>query len=106
MRAVGADRGGVEVAVAIDFRAADESGLNVAALQQTHEIDRARAPHGSGDVRRIAHGVEELRRRLVADDAELEQADGVRRVRASSPQLDFVWGPGKSFTPTMYATHA
>ena len=27
-------------------------------------------------------------------------------VRASSPQLDFVWGPGNSFTPTMYATHA
>ena len=66
----------------IDLGAADETGLDLAALQQSHEIDGARAPDRAGDVRRIAHRVQELGRRLVAHDPELEQADRVRRVRA------------------------
>src|SRR5262249_43227308 len=69
------------VPVHVDLSAADEARIDLAAREQSHEVERARAPRGPAHVRRVAHGVEELRRRVVADDPKLEQADRVRRVR-------------------------
>src|SRR2546425_9299424 len=80
MRAVPADRGRVQVSMDIDLRTADETGMHIAALQQAHEVDRARTPDGARDVGVVAHGVEELLRRFVAHYAELEETDRVRRV--------------------------
>jgi hypothetical protein len=82
MSAIVADRGGVEIAMPIDLRAPNEAGLHLATLEESHEVDRARAPDGARDVRRIAHGVQELGRGLVAHDPQLEEADGIRSVRA------------------------
>ena len=76
------DRRGVEVPVDVDLGAPDETGVDIAALQHPHEVDRPRAPHGAGNVGIVAHRVEELGGRLVAHDAELEETDRVRRVRA------------------------
>src|SRR4051812_706164 len=81
MLAIGADRGRVQVAVTIDLGAADEPRLHIAALEQAHEVERARAPDRAVDVRRIPHRVQKLGRRLVTHHAELEEADGRWRVR-------------------------
>src|SRR2546423_5120988 len=82
MRATRADRGRVQIAVDVDLRASDEPRVDVAALEESHEVDRAGAPHGLRDVGVVTHRVEELRRGLVADDAQLEEADRGRGVRA------------------------
>jgi len=59
-RAIVADGGGVEIPVSIDLSAPDEARLDLATLQESHEVDRARAPDGASDIRRIAHRVQEL----------------------------------------------
>src|SRR5437773_11161945 len=82
MPAIRADRGRVQIAVDVDLRATDEPRMDVAALEESHKVDRAGAPHGPRDVGVVAHRVEELRRGLVAEDAQLEEADRGRSVRA------------------------
>ncbi len=81
VRAVQADGGRVEIPVDVDLGAPDEARVHVAALQQTHQVDRARAPDRARDVRVVSHRVEELGRGLVANDSELEESDGIGCVR-------------------------
>jgi len=52
------------------------------ALEERHQVEEAGAPDGVADVGRVGHGVQQLGRRRVAHDADLEQPDGARRVEA------------------------
>ena len=77
-----ADIGRVQVAEPVDLGAADEAQVHQPLLEQRHDLERARAPEGARDVRRVAHGHQRLGRRLIAHDAVLEEPDGPGRVRA------------------------
>src|SRR5207244_6827109 len=74
-------RGRVEISRPVDLGPADEAGLYLAALEHAHEVDRPPAPGRPGDVGVVAHGVQELASGLVANEAKLEEADRLRRVR-------------------------
>ncbi len=53
-----ADEGGVQVAVAVNFRAADEAEMDIACGHGTHDIEGAGGPECAVDIGGVAHGVE------------------------------------------------
>lgn len=77
-----ADQRGVQVAVAIHFRAADEAQVDLARRHQAHQVDHACGPERAADVGGVAHRVEQFGGGRVAHDADFEEADGVGRVCA------------------------
>ena len=82
-----ADVGRVDVAEAVDLGAADETGIGVAAAQQSHDLDQPRAPGGAQLVGAVGHGVEHTLGWLIACDTAFEEADGVGGVgQAGDPE--------------------
>ena len=66
---------GVQVAEAVDLRAAYESQIHSAGLQQTHDLVQTGAVERARHVGRIAHGEDRFQRRPIADNAVFENAD-------------------------------
>ena len=81
MCSVHADGRGVEISVHVDLGAADEARLHLAALQHAHELDHRAAPYRAANIGGVTHRVKQLGRGTVTNEAQLEQADRVRRVR-------------------------
>ena len=70
------DVGGIEVAVTVDLRGAEEAQIDQPLLEEPHHIDGPGAPEGARDIGGVAHGHERLGCRPVADDPVLEEPDG------------------------------
>src|SRR5690348_9297991 len=77
-----ADHGGVEIAVAINLRAADEAEMYVACRHRTHHVEGGGCPERAIDVGRVTHRVEQFGCWHVAYHAALEEAGTVGRVGA------------------------
>src|ERR1051326_4269236 len=77
-----ANHRGIEIAIAINFRAADEAELHIASRHRTHHIQGRSRPEGTIDVGRVTHRIKQLRGWLIAYHAALEEASTVGRVRA------------------------
>src|ERR1700694_4261203 len=69
-----ADEGGVQVAVAINFRAADEAEVDIACSHGAHNVEGAGSPECAVDVGGVAHGVEQFGGWGVSDDPCFKEA--------------------------------
>jgi len=76
-----ADVGGVDVAETVDLGGADEAGVDPPLLELPHDLQQPGAPRRAELIVGIAHGVDHAGRGVGADDAALEYAGGVGRVR-------------------------
>src|SRR5579872_5665927 len=65
------DHGGVEIAVAINFRAADEAELHVSCRHRAHDVEGSGCPERTVNIGRITHCIEQFRRWRVAYHAAL-----------------------------------
>src|SRR5437660_939024 len=77
-----ADDGGVEVAIAVNFRATDEAEVDSASGQRAHDVESAGSPKRSIDIGRVTHGVEEFWGWHVAHHASFKKTDTMGRVCA------------------------
>src|SRR5713226_6371459 len=74
--------GGVQVAVAVNFRAADEAEVDIACGHGAHDVEGAGGPECAVDVGRVTHGVEQFGGWDVTHDACFKKAYAMGSVRA------------------------
>src|SRR5215471_13334990 len=70
----------IQIAEAIDLRAADKAEVDPIGLQQAHDVVQAAATEGASDIRRIAHRKYRYQRRPITDHAVFKDSKGVRSV--------------------------
>jgi hypothetical protein len=72
------DAGGIEIPEPIDLSGAQEAQSDLSGLEETHDFQHIGGPGGAHEVRRVAHGIQELRCSFGADDPILEKTYGCR----------------------------
>src|SRR5262249_46009486 len=69
--------GRVQIAETIHFRRAQKTEMHPPGLEQAHDAHHVQALRGAQEIRRIGHGVNQLRRRSAANYTVLKQANRV-----------------------------
>src|SRR5258708_8715215 len=67
------DDGRVQVAIAVNLGAADEAQVHLACSQQSHHVQCACSPGCPGTIWSVAHRIEQLLRRLITHNTDLEK---------------------------------
>src|SRR5713226_401832 len=67
------DDGRVQVAVTVNLGAANEAQVHLACSQQTHHVQGACSPDCPGNIWSVTHRIEQLLRRLITHNTNLEK---------------------------------
>ena len=78
--AVAASPGGIQISKAIDFRGAEKTNVHAALLEQRHNVEHLAGLRGATQIRRIAHRIQQLRRRCFSDQSIFVKSDSIGRV--------------------------